>query len=1593
MTRLAAAPELPEFITRAAGAAPDFARPFEPEPEPEPQVVLPPAYVEPTPRVRRAQLDLDTAIEINRRNTPQGVKDQRSASRYSLSEINSLSIEQVRDRLQAARPGDNRPTWLKFLDIIDAPRNFVAKNLSETFLPEAKRAALERGEFDQFGQAKVYGADVLRAIGIENRVVNAVGGLALDIFTDPISYIGAPIGAVKSVGTGARAITLSTHGGRTLRGAIKAASKGKTIGDDVARDVVEKHLAYGRVSGELAEETPEAIEAYLSKTIYGDRGTVSRTLSKAGLGGRTKGGTLIEDIFESADDAAGAGVEAIEQARQARIAATRAFVAKHTNNPGVNLSKGKGGAEIAHIPFTTKSLTVPGFGLGGMHFGRDKIVQHAMASAALGKANQGAMMIRAHDELAEISRISKEIGDIYDESVTAERAGADLGTEFYERSAAAQTELADWIDRAQQRRVVDASELNEIEDVGELLATTRMLDLANAELRKARAAIEQRDAANAIGRFSLEDIGQARAFKKIVVSDASNKLGVDADTVYDALANPARADQELVNVIEARLRSGTERVQALARLSDENLDLAEQSVNSLHQVMDASAEIASLRGLELRNVIGGENKLLSMVASRAMGIDDATIGAMPLAPLERALRNIAPDWATWISERSKGIGVNFGGVNGTAQSTLQHIRRHASGADDAGTKLAVDFVNGQGRFSKGLRQIAKDAGYKDAKQFDRLAQIVTAKVEVAAREASGLPKIVLKGGSDSPAARFLDDAVKDGFLADKQLQADIDQLANEAAEYLRELGEDMIARGEIDDLITAYLPVRLASDGEARARKLRALGKSESAAAADRAGASALDPTQARVTNLVEFEDNAGNTRRFLLLENDVWRGMDDTQIQRLAQEDPQAAQRVRELQDDFKAFDEAFAGEGVDTDEAMRLVSRPLLPFELNEYASTHALDGLVGGPLVSGNDLFETSMMGLLYHRTRSARIAEAQDAFKEMVEPFVLMNIRGNEHRALRPGTAAQMVDGSQIERMADGRYIHGGTVYRHMGDTDFDKDSLFIPEILMGEDARDALVPEQLVVAMERMNQVVTPPSMPALMRMADKTTTLFKISTLAHPSWFVGNVVGNTILFAMDVPDLITSPRRAAQFGRLSKEAARALSGHNLRNVDLNRTIMVQGRPQRIGDLLEMAQEGGVVTGGGIAGDLVRQTIGRQAQRVAPTSAGAEALTFGQRIRTGIGDAYTAELSRLARNRASDAPASRIDQIRAGVAAGDTGALNKAVSAYFGLNGSVDDAYRFAHFLMMLDDGMDPVAAAERTRRALLNYGDMSAMERNYIRPLVPFYAWTRASLPNFLMRTIQQPQHLASAPKLVTAIEEAMVGEDRVPRWQRPSWLNETVAVQVATDPETSILLGTLLPQEGAVQTIAGVAGAAGALTGIPTGFDGGDMMDTINWLFAQTAPAVKVPTELGFGRESFTGREIGADAGSGDISLNDYLLGQVRALRELGIGMDRKGGLERAFERGVGSGITRSIIGGRASDALVPERRELAFSFELREREAELRKAIKRQEADPEKQDELRVELLSLYRIHILRGGDAEDVPKWAREELEDLGVLGQPE
>jgi len=160
--------------------------------------------------------------------------------------------------------------------------------------------------------------------------------------------------------------------------------------------------------------------------------------------------------------------------------------------------------------------------------------------------------------------------------------------------------------------------------------------------------------------------------------------------------------------------------------------------------------------------------------------------------------------------------------------------------------------------------------------------------------------------------------------------------------------------------------------------------------------------------------------------------------------------------------------------------------------------------------------------------------------------------------------------------------------------------------------------------------------------------------------------------------------------------------------------------------------------------------------------------------------------------------------------------------------------------------------------------------------------------------------------------------------------------------------------------------------------------MDTINWFMSQTSPAVRVPFELGTRREVFSGRDIGVAEGEGEITLDDYLLNQIRPIKEFGLGI-QKGKVQEAFEKSPVLGVSRALIGGRLQQGLQEDRRTTDLYFNLKDKEAEFRKAIRLSEkrGDDARVAKLKFELLAEYYRYIQAGGEASSIPKWAREDL----------
>lgn len=1586
-----------------------------------------PVVSEPEPVVgpseRSSRLTLDAAVEASRRNTAPNVVEQRRVPRYSLRELNSLDTDVLNERLKQVRIDDNRPGWVKFLDLIDLPRNVVGNVVAETFLPAAKKAALERGDFDQAGLTKVYGSDILRAMGLENRVITATGGFLVDIFTDPLSFVGGPLGGLKTAGTRG-AVQITKQGQRALRTGIKAVRQGRPVADDATRQMLETTERYGRATGQLADNADSVqIADYLQSTIRGDQGRVSRGAERLGLGGVTRGGTLAEDAF-SVTRGTGPGGQAVSRTAEesARIEATKAFAARYTTNPGLDLSRARGGAQVAHIPLTTLTLTTPSFQIPGLGFrpGAAAATQRAFALAQEGNVQGGRAILAAQEDAQATRNAVVRMRDLMNERARLDRAAIGaraLGSTPDPVSAARLAEIDEEIrlsseaipDLAANRALrqdqlagtgsgpVDPNLVYQVDSVADVAAVSELVSAARADARVAEIMARWADEGSLLSQATADDIELARTWKRMQAEEISGRLSLNlAENSVDEVLSAARRDESLRALLDRRSEHASARLQSLIDLSDESLDTAEVVAEAFQRNIDAANEVAALSGSAARNLLDSDSRLLADAARRVLRLDDPSLGHMVFAPITRGLRRYGfQGSADRTQELGEIIARNLGGAeSGTVSGMMQGFRRAASEGAKADADRAVSALRaGNVDEFEGLRGFDEIAGRFPAALYPDLSAYLTMRVGAAVDRRAGLPQspILTRFGDDAnptPADQLVTRVREAGVLDDADTVREIDELAERMADVFERLGTEAVLRGDLDNTLSRYVPVQLSPEATAAVQRL---ARSDGGTGVRGAARALMEPDQARMTNLIEYVDDAGEHRSFTVLDAETVGKMSDDEIADLVRAgvEDSTVETIRAIRADIDGFKSQF---GIATDaemnRAMQIRSRALLPNELNEMAARGHFDALVGGRLVQQGEMWETDAMSLLSRRLRAERVREAEHALNEAVSPFVVTTIDPRIQASVQGKTALTRT-GQKVTRLGQSnRYDIGGRTYRTLDSTKFDGDSILSPERVFGEDARNMLIPDVLATSLERAHDVMKPENIPPVMAMANGITSLFKITTLAHPSWTVANALGNALLLPLRHPDLVYNPRRSAEFMGDFRAAMGLVASRNT-----NRRIGAGTRVQGVGGrfmspatIMREADAQGLINGG-VAGDAQRQMmLGLISSR--PLDA-AEAVPGSLPAR--LRNRYNRRLAEYAAARGqfdSLSPvARRLDQLKAGASAIQGGPVSALLRAWFGVNGAIDDTFRLALFMNLRREGFDAATAGEEVRRTLLNFGDMTSAEKNYIRPLVPFYAWFRASAPNMLLRLFRDPKQIAVTPKLAEAFEELLAGEEAVPRHQRPRWLQETMAIQVGSDPETarSFLAGTLFPQEAAGQIAAGALGATGLF-----GFDGGDFMDMANWTLGQFSPVAKLPIELGTGREAFTGREIGAGEGAGDISLQQYLANQVRPFRELGIGSPGGGPIAREFGEGIGAGVSRLLVGGRASSNLDIESRRRALFSELKQREMPLRLAIRRADrrGDQEAGVRLRTDLLALYASHIERSGTTDGVPAWAVEDLRAGGL-----
>ena len=1503
------------------------------------------------------ELIANAAIERNRAATPPGATEQRAVQRLSIAELNQLDLEQLRRKLSQSR-FDDRPPIIRALDLIDLPRNALF-NLAAPGLA-AKREA--EGDTAAFGLPRVSASDVLGELGVENRIVRAIGGFVGDVAFDPLTYLGpAGVGLKVSAGAaggGRLTLNISKAGRRKLQGAIKAAAKAGTT--DVVEDQTIRNLLNVAGSDRLLQRAAgrgidaDRLAGAMQRRILGDvREGVARRLF---LEPSTDSGLIARRFFGIADEAGD------DIARE--IDAVKAFARQFERNvPGLRI--GRGGSQVAHIPFTSLNVQVPAFTAAGRasiaagEIARIAAFSPEMTEAIRNVSGRAERLLEAvqreHAAVnAERLRFTAEADEIKALEETGDLAGADARRIEFER--------------ARQERRIDRSLASEnIRGLADSIeADSRIIGLeggAQAALHLAKVkdiALQAADRASVLRRSVISEITEGDVVNRV------SRLGDEATENADiAGVAPEAASGDRIAADFTKPAPLDESFEA--QVHDEFVSDVQQAVRSSYML---AAEVDDTL---LKFTTDGERAAIEVVKT-ALGTNDDVIGASLMTPVIDAARwalgedAVAVEWARRVDRAGRRI---FGRRSGEAHAQLRYFER---GKQQAAMRAYAEAAND---LNDALLSIASKHSVPP-EQVDDLYSLATAlwyqradpnaqhfyadvwtpngpvSVDEAIRS-SDLPE------SSQNALLKLLHAERNGVLQNQELRQDLIELVDRlGVGYMEDLKILAQEAGELGISVQAYIPGVLTREASRAIRSTkRVQGR--------RFGAGAADSTttqeafqQSKSTTQYRFQDpDTGQWRRFFEFERAYLEASD------AAKQLPDVAETIETMQRfDELVKDGVLDGRGRATDI-----------FELNALVKDGRFSMLTGdAPLDTG--FFESSIVSIAGARAMAHERAMARNQFVRFMRaagPSVWINparlqakIENKTGEIVTEfGTTVKVVNSVNGQ---PGVKI-GGTVYRQLdpnvvGENNPIRDALRLldesdgstgAQVAAASARAQAYYEESVADVIERAARLYTSENdKNALFTMSDFITSKWKETTLLHPSWMVSEVIGNAVLWLMgDVrPQHVTK-----HFTKAAK------------------LVWLENHPGRAKDIVFN------VGGQRIRGD---QLLRNAYATFADSSRGAETAAMSNKW---LGIPLPSQ------DRFRDIPATikagltgkRVEKSGAkGVGEGPNpfgdSMWRRFIGPWFRADAKLNNAMRITAYLSYLEQGFDATTAARRTIETMFDMTDLTRFEQNVARRfLLPFYTWIRNNTAYQMRMLFERPVYAANFPRLRDRMEEAFAGEERVPRWARPSWMREQLALQIGTDPQKrwSVLLRSGVPIGDAFEALAATQGVEG-------------VQDFFQYMIGSGNPVWKAPIEIAAGREIFSRREIGATTEEGDLSVKDFLLSQIRPLRETGIGLERPGPLAREFGRGTAAGLSRLAIGGRAQ-SFDDERLRSTLVREFTDVERRLRIAIRRAEREnqPEVSLKARVRLMSLYE-RMLEVGLADDVPKWAKEQLSALAAVG---
>lgn len=215
--------------------------------------------------------------------------------------------------------------------------------------------------------------------------------------------------------------------------------------------------------------------------------------------------------------------------------------------------------------------------------------------------------------------------------------------------------------------------------------------------------------------------------------------------------------------------------------------------------------------------------------------------------------------------------------------------------------------------------------------------------------------------------------------------------------------------------------------------------------------------------------------------------------------------------------------------------------------------------------------------------------------------------------------------------------------------------------------------------------------------------------------------------------------------------------------------------------------------------------------------------------------------------------------------------NMAIRSGRALGSGLEDHARLAHFLVKRREGLSVEKAAASVRKYLFDYADLTPVEREVFKRVVPFYTYSRKILPVILEGLVKKPQtfsrmqwarsSLASQSEAPEQFGDFLKGQGAVPLSK--GWTNPLAKIPaLGFQEDQQYAFAPDLPLLSASETLSPLYTIASNLPGLnrvlPSGGDAGNAFREMsgNVSFGP-AGAFRSLVEAGLDRDSFLGRSL----------------------------------------------------------------------------------------------------------------------------------------